>query len=92
VSAAASGRTIFDRRETVILEEPLFRRARAVKTRNRHGSLLLTGFIAACLLQISKIATILRQTAGLVVRFQHSHSIATGTFANVGIKGPSANY
>ena len=62
------------------------------KTQNRHGSLLLTGFIAACLLQISKIATILRQTAGLVVRFQHSHSIATGTFANVGIKGSPANY
>src|SRR5215472_1912473 len=26
--------------------------------------------------------------AWLVVRFQHSHSIAAGTFADVGIKGP----
>jgi hypothetical protein len=25
-----------------------------------------------------------------VVRFQHSHPIAAGTFANVGIKGPLA--
>jgi hypothetical protein len=25
---------------------------------------------------------------GPVVRFQHSHSISTGAFANVGIKGP----
>jgi hypothetical protein len=27
----------------------------------------------------------------LVVRFQHSHPIAAGTFANVGIKGPPEN-
>jgi hypothetical protein len=29
---------------------------------------------------------------GLVVRFQHSHPIAAGTFANVGIKGPLAKH
>jgi hypothetical protein len=28
----------------------------------------------------------------LVVRFQHSHPITAGTFANVGIKGPLATY
>jgi hypothetical protein len=27
----------------------------------------------------------------LVVRFQHSHPLAAGTFANVGIKGPPEN-
>jgi hypothetical protein len=32
VSAAASGKTILDRREAFILEKPLFRRALAVKT------------------------------------------------------------
>src|SRR4029079_12441439 len=44
--------------------KPLFRPARAVKTANPHGPSLLTGFVAPCLLQISKIATILRQTVG----------------------------
>jgi hypothetical protein len=44
--------------------KPLFRHARAVQPRNRHSPLLLTDFVAACLLQIRKIATILRQTAG----------------------------
>jgi hypothetical protein len=27
----------------------------------------------------------------LVVRFQHSHVVVAGTFANVGIKGPPEN-
>src|SRR5215475_3679862 len=48
VSAAASGRTILDRREAVILGKPLFRRALAETPPNRHGPLLLTGFVAAC--------------------------------------------
>jgi hypothetical protein len=63
VSAAASGRTILDRPEAFILENPSFAVRLAVETANRHGPSLLTGFVAACLLQISKIATILRQTA-----------------------------
>jgi hypothetical protein len=81
VRAAASGRTIL----AFILENPSFD-VRGSTTAYRHGPLLLTDFVAACLLQIRKIATILRQIAGLVVRFQYSHSIAAGTFANVGIK------
>jgi hypothetical protein len=61
VSAAASGRTIL----AFILENPLFGRARADKTASPHRHSLLTGFVAPCLLQISKIATILRQTVGI---------------------------
>src|ERR1700731_5275715 len=33
-----------------------------------------------------------RLSTGLVVRFQHSHPVAASTFANVGIKGPLAQY
>ena len=29
--------------------------------------------------------------SALVVRFQHSHTLSAGTFANVGIKGPPEN-
>jgi hypothetical protein len=58
VSAAASGRTIL----AFILENPSFD-AHGRYSATGTDPLLLTDFVAACLLQIRKIATILRQVA-----------------------------
>src|SRR5262249_30789568 len=66
--------------------------------RERHGGRPLT---AASLLRPGENESVLLAPVNhgrahapfpaLVVRFQHSHPIAAGTFANVGIKGPPEN-
>lgn len=73
VNAAASGRTILDRLEAFILENPSFAVPKAVWTAEPGTSVLLTDFVAACLLQISKIATILRQ-ARISAKWQQSRT------------------
>jgi hypothetical protein len=49
VSAAASGRTILDRREAFILENPSFAVQTRIDAKRRHGRVLLTDFVEPCL-------------------------------------------
>jgi copper transport protein len=57
----------------------------------RYGNILIVKLALVAILLGLAALNRFRLTPALVVQFQHSHPIAAGTYANVGIKGPLEN-